>query len=363
MVHLLKSFLQWIFYIFCKARSLNDQNMAMLWSKASRIAVMAASGIGDALMATPLIKAIKQCKPNGRLVVIASETTQSIFWNNRDVDKIYVMPSGNRSIIKYVKFVALLYCEKIEFLFAAQPANVIKCALTTILGGAKIRLKHEYDYGNQPERNFDFVYHRCLPDNMARHRVELNLDFLRYLGEKIPERSLLPQFYTGKEAIEFIKNRLRNEWTAHQGNMIAFHAGGVRPNKRWDIQNYAAVGKSLIGKGYKIVLVGGRDEIQTNLQIKEMVNHPDCINFASQLSLEETAAILKQSKLLISNDTGIMHLATAVDVPVIAIFGPTDYRHIGPYGKIGKVIINKTDIKSVSIDQVNNEIEIFLNLN
>jgi len=358
MARFFKSLLRKILYLCFKTHPLDDDNLKSLWKNTSHVAVMAVSGIGDSIMATPLINAIKQCKPNCHLIVISSEGTQSVFRNNPYIDTIYVMPNGHFSIMKYLKFVASLYSEGIEFLFAAQPSNVIKCSLSALLSSAKIRLKHEYDY-----RNFDFIYHRCLPDDMARHRVELNLDFLRYLGEEIPGKIMLPKFYPGKAAMEFIEKKLQNEFAEYKGKIIALHAGGVRPNKHWDIRNYAAIGKLVIEKEYKVVLVGGQHEIKTNLQIKEMLNHSDCINFTNQLSLEETAAVLMQSKLLISNDTGIMHLATAVDVPVVAIFGPTDYRHIGPYSVTSTVIINETDIKFVGIDQVNKEINILLNSN
>jgi ADP-heptose:LPS heptosyltransferase len=138
-VRFFKALIRKCFYTFFKACPLASSDLTTLWDKASIIAIMAVSGIGDAVMATPLIEAVHQKKPDCRLIVIASETTQSIFKNNPCISTRYVMSENNYSIIQYLKLIIALRREKVQFFFAAQPSNVIKCSITAALSGAKIR--------------------------------------------------------------------------------------------------------------------------------------------------------------------------------------------------------------------------------
>jgi len=112
--------------------------------------------------------------------------------------------------------------------------------------------------------------------------------------------------------------------------------------------------------GYKILLIGGNAEMEDNGKIMQRIGNPNVINFTGILSLQETLALLSYTKLLISNDTGIMHAAAAINKPVIALFGPTDHRHIGPRGKDIHIIKKGEDINLISIEDVAKEIAYYI---
>ncbi|OFW52520.1 MAG: hypothetical protein A2163_08215 [Actinobacteria bacterium RBG_13_35_12] len=350
--------------IFFRAKPMDKDQMKEIWKNAKVCCVLCASGIGDSVMATPLIKKIRYFKPEMKLIVIGTETTTQVFKTNPVVDVI-MKYNSELSIVRFILFLLRLHHEKIDVLFAAQPANTIRHSLIAAFSGAKMRLKHEYDYGESTEREFFFVYNTLLPDRMERHRVELNLDFLRYFGEIIDERSVYPKYYISQNAQQKIEKWLisvgNNE---NAGKLIAVHPGGVRENKRWMPERFAEVGRELIKYGYSICLVGGREEEPLCRKIENSINMQNrVINTCGVFSLEETAALLKKCLFLLCNDTGIMHLATAVGAHVIAIFGPTDYRHIGPFSRKARIFYKSPNIKDITATEVLNtvlgEIRIF----
>lgn len=303
-------------------------------------------------MATPLLEAIKRCKPNVRLIVVCSKKTAHAFVGNRNIDALYTYVAEEQDLLGFPYLLMRLLWAKIDVLFGAQPSNTIRHALIAGCSGASLRLKHTYDYGATVERDFSFIYHAQLPNSMARHRVELNLDLLRFLGEKITERSLYPNYAVRAEAQTRVGQWLMFWGRDGSSKLIALHPGGVRHNKRWMPKRFVEVGRELLKMGYSVCFVGGRDEFSLCDGIAEEIGMPGVLNAAGEFSLEETAALLQRCYCLVSNDTGVMHLATAVDAPVVAIFGPTDSRHIGPFSQTARIVSKSKNIRDVAASDV-----------
>jgi heptosyltransferase-2 len=342
---------------FFSANDLNKKEMIEVWKNSKTICVLSASGIGDSIMATPLIEEIKSCRPGSRLIVVSTVTCALVFERNPNVDLIMRYTYGIQSFFSSVLQLLKLRKEHIDVLFAAQPSNTIRHSLITAFSNAKLRLKHTYDYGTSMERDFSFVYSKLLPDSMERHRVELNLDLLRFLGEEIQEKSIYPRFEISSTAQKKIEDFLKFDGRINNyEKLIAIHPGGGRENKRWSPERFTEVGKKLIKDGFSICLIGGKDEKSLSDYIAEKIDKNKVLNFTGKLSLDETAALLKRCCCLVSNDSGIMHLATAVGIPVIAIFGPTDFRHIGPYAKCVKIICKSSNIDEVMSMNVYDEV-------
>ncbi len=138
------------------------------------------------------------------------------------------------------------------------------------------------------------------------------------------------------------------KWGSNSDKLISIHPGGIRQNKRWPTERFAEVCKNLLKSGFTVCLVGGSYEINTCNDIAAKIETDMILNFTGNATLEETGAILKRCRCLISNDTGIMHLATAAKTPVIAIFGPTDFRHIGPFSPKASVLYKSSNIQSIT---------------
>jgi ADP-heptose:LPS heptosyltransferase len=199
-----------IFRLLLKLRHLNIKSLAderfAIWKNAKCICLIAASGIGDAVMATPLIEAIRAVKPKARLIIIASNTTQEIFKNNAAVSQVYieVLP---HNIVGFIKLVRKLRDENIDALFSCLPSELMNLAFLTSTSRPKLSLKHAGNYESERYRNLDFVYSHLLPCDLRRHRTELNLDFLRFLGEEISNDVHYPKVFINNDVKKGMSQR------------------------------------------------------------------------------------------------------------------------------------------------------------
>ena len=107
-----------------------------------------------------------------------------------------------------------------------------------------------------------------------------------------------------------------------ENRMVVLAPGAAHATKQWPLSYYAAVGRFLYSAGFSIVLIGGEKDRIVCGELSVTLNSKP-VNLAGNLTLIESAALLKLSRLLVTNDTGVMHMAGAVGTPVIAIFGPT----------------------------------------
>jgi len=157
-----------------------------------------------------------------------------------------------------------------------------------------------------------------------RHAVEECMDVVRLLVG----RDIKPEFHVRFPARSLSEKRPR----------VA-----VIPVSRWETKNwparcFAEVAKRLkSGRDTSIFLLGGPDDVDVCGKIEQEAGG-GVINMAGKISLVETGSLLKEMDLLISNDSGLVHMAAAVGTPVLVIFGPTDPARTGPYGSQHRVV-------------------------
>lgn len=114
---------------------------------------------------------------------------------------------------------------------------------------------------------------------------------------------------------------------------IVLNPGAAFEKKRWDKNRFVDLGKYLLSRyEMKLVISGSTNEFALAEEIKENIKNRNCINLAGQITFRQLAYLLSRSQLLITNDTGTMHLASAMKCPVIAIFGPGNPQRYGPIG-------------------------------
>lgn len=113
-----------------------------------------------------------------------------------------------------------------------------------------------------------------------------------------------------------------------QSGFIAIHPGGTRAGHRWPAESFAEVARHFTAQGLRVVVTGGPNERQLAESVAAL---SQTISAAGKLSFGQLAHVLKRSRLFVTNDSGPMHLAAALSVPLVAIFGPGDPKRYGPY--------------------------------
>lgn len=311
-----------------------------------RILVGISSGIGDALMAQPMLSEIQKKISHSRIHLLCSTATQYVFRSHPGIEKIWTMDVSSKK--NYLRLVKEVRKEKFDVYVGAIPSNTYSQLLLPVLAAIPFRIKNHSPH--KFPRNLDFLYHERTSIREGVHRSECNLELLRFLGVSEWAKQA-PKFYIS----DVVRTKMKSKISQDRSNpIVGFHPGcnPAAAFKRWPSERYAALADYLcVRYGAKVFIVGGKDELEDVQKIMDLAQHKP-INFAGQCTLEETGALIEQAHFFVSNDSGIMHLSTAVGTPVFAIFGPKDERHIGPYGEKHTVIRNGRDVNNVSVEQV-----------
>jgi len=299
--------------------------------KSKKILVICASGIGNTILFTPTLKALRENFPHAKITFLV---TKQIFAEpvrgSHLVDEIISL-DGN--LWQKIKTIINLRREKFDYSITAFPSNRWQFNVFAFLAGAKSRITHSYKVGKW--RTLSFLQNKKIPAVEDLHDVEQNLNLLKSLGIKLP-KDKQPIFHIDEKSREkakrfWKKNHLEGKFVVgiHPGS------GGIgQETKRWPKENFAELADKLIEKKEtKILVFGGPEEKELKESIKALSRYKEDIHLINT-PLKQTAALIEQCNLFISNDSGLMHIAVAVKSPkVIGIFGPTNHRRTAPYRK------------------------------
>ena len=173
------------------------------------------------------------------------------------------------------------------------------------------------------------------------HDIERNLDLLKTL--KPADRKVEFTLKPGKAAVNYSLGMMDKYEIKASDLVIGLNPGSVWPTKRYPAEKYAALADRLIKElGAKVIIIGGAADVEAAEKVIQAMRE-NAVNLAGQTSLKQLIALTKRFNLLVTNDSGAMHIAVAQDVPVVAVFGPTT-RDLGfyPYGK--KDIVVEKDL-------------------
>lgn len=177
-----------------------------------------------------------------------------------------------------------------------------------------------------------YTHHIPVPtlDLHAVHRY-LNVGPILGLDEESADFSFpIPQ------SAGFRIDSLLRQYGTDRREIVIIAPGTIWETKQWGSENFAKVAGHFISKGFAVVLIGSQRERIVCEEVAALA--PGAINLAGMTALSELAALIQRSTIGITNDSGPMHLAVALDRPVVSIFGPTDPVWIGPYRRANAVL-------------------------
>jgi lipopolysaccharide heptosyltransferase I len=136
-----------------------------------------------------------------------------------------------------------------------------------------------------------------------------------------------------------IATAVKSKWQTAGARWIAIQPGARWPNKRWPVQNFAGLVR-LLARSFsdaRFAILGNDDDKPLG-EVISRAGPARCLNLCGRISLPEMVEWLRMSELMITNDTGPMHVAAALGKPLVALFGPTEPHRTGPYGQLGNVL-------------------------
>jgi lipopolysaccharide heptosyltransferase II len=295
------------------------------------ILLILVAGIGDFVLATRAIRAVRSGHPGAAIHLLTSSEGAVFARRYSGIDRVFAFPirelRGQRFPVR--PFVDVLrqlrrtrYDIAANFYPVCSWAGSARMALLFSLIRARLKAGHAHGFmrllldTHVPERVF-----------FSTHRVNAMTEVACAIGGRDDDLGIEVPVADGK-----------NRWNGlvaphiqgHAGKLIGINPGGDRANRRWPAANFAALACELAGQiGARILIFGGPGEESAAAAIHQSLNGA-AVNLVGQLALHELPYFLSRCDLLITNDSGPMHIAAALKVPVVALFGPESPALFGP---------------------------------
>ena len=291
------------------------------FSNIQRLLIVKTSSIGDVIHALPIVQALKEARPGMELGWVVRRRCADVLAESPFIDHLYVMPDKP----SLSELLALRRDLRVgRYQVALDMQGLLLSGLVTWLSGAPVRV----GWDRNREGNAGFLTHPVVPGKeQRRHEIDLLYGFAEVLGVRAAHPDFTPQPYLAAEGAEKAA-----EWLSGLPRpRIALNVGASRAYKRWPVERWAEVAQGLAAAGRSLVFVGDGQDAQAVAQITPSLPG-GFVDLAGKTTLRGLASVLAACDLLVTGDTGPMHVAVAVGTPVVALFGATDPRRHGPYG-------------------------------
>ncbi len=266
------------------------------------------TAIGDTLFNTPLFRSLKDNFPNKKIVAVLNPTNYALFSNNKDIDEIMLYSGKTKHFFQTLKILKM----KKPKLFLLLHSNDPQATSMAVLSGAKYVIKIP-NYSNKFNR-----WHTNKPTKPVemKHGVFNRLKQLEYLG--ITETNPKMHLPLKSEA----KERITKYFEHNTKKLIGFQIGASTLSRMWFKENWIELGKKLLDKYHdiNIVLTGAPNEIKMTKEVQAGINDERVLNLAGRFDIESAAALIGRLDLLITPDTGPLHMAIALQTPTIGFF-------------------------------------------
>ncbi|WP_053013326.1 glycosyltransferase family 9 protein [Caldimonas brevitalea] len=324
-----------------------------MYETVERICVLRALKLGDLVCATPALRALRGRYPHAQITLIGLPWAQDFAarlagW----VDDFEVfpghpdLPERRGTMDEFCDWVQQMRERHFDLALQLHGSGELSNGIVRALG-AKRTVGFHAGAGivTAADGNESFWPY---PDGL--HEIHRNLALIQHLGGDVrddqPAFPLLPA--------DFAELQRHPDLAAlTPGTFICLHPGARMANKRWAPEHFAAVGDTLANNGWRVVLTGDASEHELAAAVQAKMRTP-ALNAARDLSVGALAALLSRSRLLVSNDTGVAHIAAALQLPSVVIFFATDPKRWAPLDRLRHrcVIREGGDAASVTPSEV-----------
>jgi 3-deoxy-D-manno-octulosonic-acid transferase/heptosyltransferase-1 len=227
----------------------------------------------------------------------------------------------------------------IEYDWVIDNHGIFKSGFWVALSRGRRKIGFQASPGIADEGNYFFTNERYKPLNIEKHALDRYLDLITQLG--VPVSKPMLNFSVPEDSRKKAENLLqRHGFFSHP--LVVIHPIAKWATKQWAYGNFARLADGLAQRGASVVFTGSPEDRKPLREIFRSIKTPQkVLSLVGQTSLKELAGVFSLSDLVFTTDTGPMHLAAAVKVPLIALFGPTAPWRTGPYGN-GHLILRKS---------------------
>ncbi len=302
-----------------------------------RILVIRLDRIGDVVLSTPVVRQLRQAFPTAFLAMMVRPECRELVEGHPDLDAVLLYDRDGRehSVAATIGFARRLRADRFDAALILHPSN--RSHWIPWLAGIPMRVGYA--------RKTAWLLTHRVPHRKQegdRHEAEYSLELLRVLG--IEPAPPAPVIALSSAAQVRAEQHLAQAGAGASRQIVALHPSASCRSKRWAPERFAVVADRLASEqGVQVVLVAGPADVEHADAVRRAMRTAP-LNLAGRLSVGELAWVLKRAAVLLSNDSGPVHIAAAVGTPVVAIFGRNERglspRRWGPVGQ-GHVVLHK----------------------
>jgi len=302
------------------------------------ILIIKLSSMGDIIHSLPVAHALREGFPEAHITWLVDAGYEDLLVGNPDVDEVVTFRRARWGKAAYlaggfsevVEFARCLRCRRLDM--AVDLQGLFRSGLIAYLSGARVRLGFE----NAREMSGMFYSHQVSVPRTKLHAVDRYMLVARFLG--IPSNGREFPIVPSSDDRGHVDSFLASYGIGGRDALVVLAPAARWPTKRWQWEKFAGLANFFNHKPSTYsVLIGDRNDAPLLERISARMRSSPVIA-AGCLTLRQLAHLLARADLFVTNDSGPMHLASAVGAPTLAIFGPTDPELTGPYGSRHRVV-------------------------
>jgi len=312
------------------------------------ILIVKTSAIGDVLHTLPALACLRRQYPSAHISWLVEEAAADIVLSHPLLDQVIISRrkqwiqgffAGNifgtlKEIFVFIKKIRIIrYDLLLDFQGLLKSGILIACCRAVRKVGFGPGMEHS-------EGSYIFLNERIPPVDMNIHAVDRELLLLQAIGISCGDVDY--RLYLAEQHLTRAKKLLTGHGLNLSQPFVAINPMTTWPTKHWTDTGFALLADALIAQGLGVVFTGGTGDREAISSICSLMRLGKGINVSGETDLKTLAALFSLSICVVSTDTGPMHLAAAVQAPVVALFGPTAPWRTGPYGNFHEIV--RTDI-------------------
>ena len=288
-----------------------------------KILVIKLSALGDVILSIPSLRALRKKYPEAWISVLVGRKSRKIVRNCPYVNDVIVYEEPRRHRLWSLWKMAQLLAQE-DFDIAVDLQNNRASHFLSFFCGAYLRAGH----GNG-KWSF-FLNRKTKGDFVSLPPLEHQFEVLKLIGVPAAEKQL--ELWTEKKEDAAVESFLRSQWVSPSQILVGINPGSSLrwPTKQWPVENFAKLCDELARRNIRVVITGSKEEGGVAEELFGLTRNKP-VNAVGATSITELVALVRRCQVFVSSDSAPMHIASAVGVPLLAIFGPTDpKRHLVP---------------------------------
>lgn len=301
-----------------------------------RIVITFLMHLGDVVLTTPFLEVLRKAAPHSHITYVVDEKLKDLVSENPYIDDVVTVDKKGRdnsigALNRIAKEIRARY--KPDIVINLHP-NERTSFLAWRIGAPYLTGMCHFLF-----RPFWSKYTRL--DRVGRHAADMYINVLEQLGVAYTEQHGLC-IATQKEWEQEATHFYETHGVKSTDRLVGFNIGSAVPQKRWPPERFAVVADALAAKGFKPIFFGGTmDEAMVQEASSHMQTTP--LIGTGRFGLGPLAAAISRCDLFITNDSGPMHIAVSQNIPIIALYGPSNPKYYGPYTDKAIILESTTD--------------------